>query len=203
MWSRIYSKEYDTRGIRTTSEFFRPLFRKSGLNFLETCLKAEFLYKMTDDFLVNEDRTSMASGLEARVPLLDLDLVSRVLKMPGHLKVNGLKLKYLFKRLLAPALPQETLKKKKWGFAFSSYEQYKKDLRKTAMKILTPERMREVGIFNPEYVESILKAPASPRLRWHYFYIWLLVGFDIWHQIFIEGSRSPRDDLELFYSNSN
>ena len=200
MWKKVYAKSYDFRDIAPTSQFFRPLFGQSDLDFLETCLKAEFLYKMTDDFLVNEDRTSMANSLEARVPLLDLDLVSLVLKMPGNLKVKGFQLKYLFKRLLAPVLPKKTLTKKKWGFAFSSYEQYKKDLRQTAFQVLTPGRIQEVGIFNPAYIQSILNAPASPRLRWHYFYLWLLVGFDIWHRIFIEGSPRAQDDLSRFYA---
>ena len=196
----IYSDGLDTSALMNTSEYFRPFFRNKTLSFLEACLMAEFSTKLVDDFLANEDRTSMANSLESRVPFLDRDLVELCLKMPGRFKVNHFTLKYLFKKLLRQKLPRETLEKKKWGFAFNPYEQYLKDLRMIALKVLTRKRVSEMGLFNYDYIDKILNTRPSPRLRWHYFYLWLLIGFDIWHKIFVEKSRHFKDPLDAFFN---
>ena len=196
----VYGEAVNPATLEETAQFFRPYFQVKGMNFLEACLMAEFSTKLVDDFLVNEDRTSMANSLESRVPYLDRDLVELCLRMPGHLKVRLFKLKYLFRRLLADKLPEKTLKKKKWGFAFNPYEQYLKDLRGTALRILTEKRIAELGLFNYNFIHKILLTKPSPRLRWHYFYLWLLIGFDIWHRLFIERSRDFGEPLTAFFN---
>ncbi len=196
----IYAPGVDVGGLCCTKEYFRGQFRNRDLTFLEACLAAEFRTKLVDDFLLNEDRTSMAHSLESRVPLLDHELVQLCLRMPGELKVHRGRLKVLMKEALQHRLPRQTLQKKKWGFAFNPYEQYRKDLKGVAQRVLTERRVREQGLFNYSYIQRILAAPSSPRLRWHYAYLWLLVGFDVWQRIFIDGTHSAGDPLEAFYA---
>ena len=44
---------------------------------------------LVDNCLVKVDRMSMACSLEARVPLLDKDVVELAFRVPGRLKVAG------------------------------------------------------------------------------------------------------------------
>jgi asparagine synthase (glutamine-hydrolysing) len=76
------------------------------------------------------------------------------------------------------------LRKKKWGFTFDPVEQYKKDLRSLALEVLTPDRLRSSGVFNAEFVRRVLDAKPHPRLRWHYFMLWQMIGVEIWRDIF-------------------
>jgi asparagine synthase (glutamine-hydrolysing) len=89
-------------------------------------------------------------------------------------------------------LPDRVLDKKKWGFTFDPVEQYKKDLGGLAREVLTPQRLRQSGVFNPAFVHSVLSAAPHQRLRWHYFVLWQMIGVELWQDIFInQDATSP------------
>jgi asparagine synthase (glutamine-hydrolysing) len=167
---------------------------------LAQTLRAELEQKMVNDFLLNEDRVSMAHGLEVRVPFLDRELVDYTSRIPTALKLAHGETKHLLKRAVAPWLPSAVLQKKKWGFTFSAYHQFTKDLRIVAERILTPRRVAEVGWFNYEWIRNVVQHPPHPRMRWHYFMLWMMVGFEIWRQMFLAGPavEGPRP-LEEYY----
>jgi len=167
---------------------------------LDRVLWAELHTKMIDDFLLNEDRTSMAHGLEVRVPFLDRDLVRFALGIPADLKIRGNQTKYIFRRAVEELLPRHALDKKKWGFSFNPYHQFRKDLRQVAERILTRRRVEERGWFNYAYLRRILDHPPHPRLRWHYFFLWLALGLEIWCRMYIDGDAARPDfALESYY----
>ncbi len=99
-------------------------------------------------------------------------------------------MKALLKKAFEGILPDETLRKRKWGFTVDPVEQYKKDLRKMAVEYLSPARLRRSGIFNPGFVASILRARPGPRLRWHYFMLWQMIGLELWRELFLEGDTA-------------
>src|SRR5205814_9995429 len=53
-----------------------------------------------------EDRTSMAVGLESRIPLLDHRLVSLVASMPPKVKYKGGRAKYIFREAVREIVPE-------------------------------------------------------------------------------------------------
>jgi asparagine synthase (glutamine-hydrolysing) len=77
---------------------------------------------LNDDILTKVDRASMAVSLEARVPLLDHELIETVLGLPVAIRNRGRQAKYLFKRALASLLPLEVLQRRKKGFSVPFYE---------------------------------------------------------------------------------
>jgi asparagine synthase (glutamine-hydrolysing) len=199
-FNRHYGHAWDSLDPQPAYSLFRPFFDQCNGRALEGALWAELHTKMVDDFLLNEDRTSMAHGLEVRVPFLDRDLVQFSLSIPTDLKMRGQEMKYIFRRSMEGILPRHALEKKKWGFSFNPYHQFRKDLKPVAERILTKERVDQRGWFNYDFLRQILDHPAHPRLRWHYFYLWLALGLEIWCQMFIEGDLdSPETDLEAFY----
>jgi len=201
MGNRLYGPAMRAQSLTPTRCPFDPYFPAHDRRQpLAQVLWAEMNTKMVDDFLANEDRTSMAHGLEVRVPFLDRDLVRFALSIPPDLKMKGNQTKSLFRRAMRDVLPEETLRKKKWGFSFNPYYQFQKDLRTVAERILTRERIEAQGIFNYDYLRLILEHPPHPRLRWHYFFLWNVVGFQIWHRLFLEGKPDHPDfALEAYY----
>ncbi len=197
-WANIYGPRLRDEVLTTTQAMFAPYFNGRG-TYLEQALNAEFHTKMVEDFLNNEDRVSMGNSLEVRVPFLDRDLVQFAFSIPGHLKYRRGEGKYIFKQAMRGILPEPTLGKAKWGFTFSSYHQFKKDLRATAARILTRERVAEQGLFNYDYLRRIIEHPPNPRMYWHYFFLWNVLGFTIWHQMFLEGDvTAPVFALEAY-----
>jgi asparagine synthase (glutamine-hydrolysing) len=198
-FTNLYGPAWYDQPLNRTHTQFDAYFTSNGHNILAQALWAEFHTKLVDDFLMNEDRTSMAHGLEVRVPFLDRDLVRFAFSIPWHLKVKRQQTKYIFRKAMAGLLPAHTLRKKKWGFSFNPYYQFQKDLKQVAERVLTRQRVEARGWFNYAYLRRILDHPPSPRLRWHYFLLWLAVGLEIWGQMFLEGDiRRPTLELEAY-----
>ncbi|PIE31262.1 asparagine synthase (glutamine-hydrolyzing) [candidate division KSB3 bacterium] len=188
-YTNVYSAELKHEMLPyRTDTLFERFFEQRHQSIVEQSLRAEFHTKLVEDFLLNEDRTSMAHSLEIRVPFLDKDLVKFAFSIPYTLKIQRNITKYIYKEAMRGVLPDYTRTKKKWGFAINPYYQFKKDLKSVALEMLNEKRIREQGIFNYRYIHKILHHEISPRLRWHYYYIWQLVGFQHWYDLFIQNS---------------
>ena len=195
---RVYTKTFLRNNLAPVQREFEPLFeRHNGSTPLDRIYFVEFSSKMVNDYLLVEDRMSMAHSLEERVPFLDLDLVRLGFSIPARLKMVGGQTKGLFRKAMSPFLPEKIINKKKWGFTFNPYLQFQKDLKTTAEAILTRERVAADGIFNYDYIRAILDAKPHPRLRWHYNFLWVLTGFSIWKQMFIDGDRFVTREVEF------
>jgi asparagine synthase (glutamine-hydrolysing) len=180
---RIYLPDVGREWIGVTREIFSSYF-SSPTRIVEDALAAEFAFKMVDDFLTNEDRVSMAHSLELRVPFLDRELIEWARRIPFRVLFRGGALKYIVKRALAPVLPPETMKKPKWGFTFNPYLQFRKDLRHVAAQTLTRERVERLELVRPEFIQAILDHRPTPLMRWHYFFLWTVMGLVMWQDIF-------------------
>jgi asparagine synthase (glutamine-hydrolysing) len=199
-YKQVYAPGFlrDVAGaVPRVAEAFHQLFSQAVGTPLDRVAAVELQSKMVNDYLLVEDRVSMAHSVEERVPFLDLDLVEFAFNLPIELKIKHNTTKYLLRRALAPRLPPEIIHKKKRGFAANPYLQFKKDLREVATHILTPERLRDQGIFNPDYIRRILDHPPHPRLRWHYNHLWILVGLAIWEEQFLRGR--VEEHIEAYY----
>jgi len=86
--------------------------------------------------LDSEDRMSMATGLEVRVPFCDYRLVEYVWNIPWEMKtVDGIE-KGLLRRALADLLPDEVCKRKKSPYPSSQHPQYQRELSEWLLQIL-------------------------------------------------------------------
>lgn len=191
-WRDIYGPRMLDQQLQTTMRHFEPYFRGRGSDLVGDSLWLELHTKMIDDFLLSEDRVSMAHGLEVRVPFLDPDLVRLAFSIPTRLKMPGLTPKALFRDALASRVPERIARKKKWGFSFNPYHQYQKDLARVAREVLTRESVERLGIFNYRFIEQILNHRPVPRMRWHYFLLWVIVGVHQWHELFFSSEIVPQ-----------
>ena len=189
-WREIYQPEFlQQHHLKPVISEFEPLFDIAGkLTPLDKVYWAELHSKMVNDYLLTEDRMSMANSIEERVPFLDLDLVKFAFQIPAKHKMRLGETKALLRKAMQPYLPEKILRKKKWGFTFNPYLQYQKDLKQTAQQILTKERIERDGVFNFEFIRKIFETPPHPRMRWHYNFIWVLTGYYIWKSMFIESN---------------
>ena len=195
---KIYAPDFLQHDLIPVKKAFEPLFEKyAGQTPLDQVYYAEFGSKMVNDYLLVEDRMSMSHSLEERVPFLDLDLVQLGFSIPAKMKMAGGQTKGLLRKAMQPFLPPQILQKKKWGFTFNPYLQFQKDLKDTAERILTRDRIERDGIFNYNYIHSIFDARSHPRMRWHYNYIWVLTGFYIWKEMFIDSEKFKQKNFEI------
>lgn len=87
---------------------------------LEPATRLQYLDLKTylpDDILTKVDRASMAESLEVRPPLLDHELVERLLSLPAAVRTPHGQGKFLLKRAARGLLPDAILQRPKQGFS--------------------------------------------------------------------------------------
>lgn len=199
-YKRIYHPDFieQSRGFTKCDNYFDEYFNQvKHLNSLEQVLFTEFHSKMVNDYLLVEDRMSMSHSIEERVPFLDLELVDFAFSIPAEMKIKNNETKYLFRKAMINKLPHDIIYKKKWGFTVNPYLQFKKDLKTYSEKILTKKFIDEQGIFNYSYIEKIINHPPNPRLRWHYNFLWIVLGFAILEKMFISSNNFIHRRFEI------
>ncbi len=190
--NRVYHPRFLGANPPALSDLLEPYFPQ-GRDWVDSALRCELNLKMIDDFLHNEDKVSSAHGLEVRVPFLDLEFVRWIRSVPLSVRFPEGRRKDLLKLALAGRVPEAILQKRKWGFTFNPYHQFRKDLAGLVKAELTRDVVEHLGVLRWDFVQAVLNHPPSPLLRWHYFMLWLMLGLRFWEEIFLQGV--PHQDV--------
>lgn len=140
--------------------------------------------KMVNDMLWQEDRLSMAHGLEVRVPFVDKELYGYTRLMDRKTLMPKGRLKGHMRHAVGSLLPPEILRRPKSGFQVDAATFYKQQLQQIAREVLSPERLRDAGLFNPDFVRQIERLPAKTGYRWHFFMLYLMLMTHLWMDVF-------------------
>jgi asparagine synthase (glutamine-hydrolysing) len=134
---------------------------------------------LADDLLVKTDRMSMVHGLEARVPYLDPVVAELAMSLPTRLKVLGTAKKRLLRRAAAPLVPRGIIQARKRGFSIPAAAWLRGELQPFARELLSPERVRAQGYFEPAFVSTLLDEHVARRQD-HSRQLWGLMSFSLW-----------------------
>jgi asparagine synthase (glutamine-hydrolysing) len=159
---------------------------------------AEFLNQMlyldTKIFMVSlnlnyNDKMSMASSVEVRVPFLDRELAEfAAWNIPPHLKLKGSlapTTKYIFRRAMRGILPAEVLRQPKAGFAAPIDYWLAHELREMVDDLLSESSMRSRGLFRPESVRRFVNEHRNGAEDWS-MQIWQFLTLEHWMRIFLD-----------------
>ncbi len=133
------------------------------------------------------DMASMYHGLEARVPLLDLEVadLAAAIDPLAHLETEnrndaagGLEPKTLLRRLLARKVPSSLLPSRKLGFAVPLAELLRTTFAPRAAAALFDADLEPHGVFDRRQVETLWKAHQSGQIdaKWA---LWALVSLQL------------------------
>lgn len=139
---------------------------------------------LPDDLLIKTDRSSMATSLETRAPLLDHWLVEMVATIPLNLKLKGVTTKYILKQVAGNLLPAEIVHRQKHGFGVPLGAWLRKDASAVRETLLSREA-RERGLFKQQAVETLIDEHVSGR-RDHGQRLWSLLTLEWWHRLYID-----------------
>jgi asparagine synthase (glutamine-hydrolysing) len=129
-----------------------------------------------------EDRASMASSLESRVPLLDRRIVDLVTSMPPKMKFKGGELKYLLKRAAHDVIPEPVMNRKdKMGFPVPLHLWMKERTRDMVTDTLLSSRAKERGIFDTREIEKLLTNEGAFGRR-----VWGALSIEMWFRQFVD-----------------
>jgi asparagine synthase (glutamine-hydrolysing) len=167
---------------------YAPFFEKC--NFIQGLMNAELRTKLVDDLLSVDDTMSMAHSLELRVPLLDNRIVDLMVTVPWQMKYrSSTHGKLLLRKAIRGILPEESLRKPKWGFSVNVQAWFRGEVGELVRQVL-PESEVIQRYFRADRVRKLIATTTnSARDRRQQVLLWQLLGFHSWHRIFIDSDR--------------
>ncbi len=162
---------------------------------LEAIDKALYFEQRTflHGLLVVEDKLSMAHSMEARVPLLDNELVDFSLRLPGRLKNVSPAGKRLLRDAARNFLPAALVTKKKQGFSPPDRGWYQGRNLQYIREILLDSRTLSRGVIKPAFIETAITDHAGGRAD-HRLLIWSLLCLEWWQRIFVDAVPAMAPD---------
>jgi len=197
---KIYGSRLLSKKLPKVGNMFAEYF-SNKLTFVDQIMLTDFSVKMPDDFLHVEDTMSMANSIEARVPLLDNELVELASKIPAGLKYNEGRGKYIFRKAMEGILPHKVLRKEKQGFGGTVGLQFSRDIAEYAGQFLPDGYAVRKGYVSRNYIEEVLRHKTSMNLIKHYIVVWDLLAFEIWYRMYmLEESHEPKLQIDALLS---
>jgi asparagine synthase (glutamine-hydrolysing) len=133
----------------------------------------------------------MAVSLEVRSPFLDHRIAEFSASLPRDFKLRcdtakfafGKTGKYVLKKAVAPLLPQHIINRMKSGFVVPLATMLRGALNPLVHDLLAPDRIRKQGLFNPVFVQRLLKEHETGAAN-HGATLWTLLVFQLWFDNF-------------------
>lgn len=141
---------------------------------------------LVDHNLNYTDKLSMASGVEVRVPYLDVELVEFSTKIPPKLKLKGGETKYILKKVAENYLPNEVIYRSKTGFGAPVRDWILNDEMSSLIdEYLSKEKIDKRKIFNYSKVKELINLNKSQKEDLAY-PIWSLLAIESWLKQFYD-----------------
>jgi asparagine synthase (glutamine-hydrolysing) len=160
--------------------------RVSGADFLNQMLYLDTKAFMVSLNLTYNDKMSMASSVEVRVPFLDWELAEWVAaNIPPSLKLHGMTTKHILREAMRSLLPAEVLEQKKAGFGAPTDYWLANDLREMVDDLLSETNLRMRELFDPKAVRVLVDEQRNGRHDWSA-QVWQFLNLELWMQAFID-----------------
>jgi asparagine synthase (glutamine-hydrolysing) len=184
----LYADDFKSR-LGAPREEFEPA--GENLPLLNRIIDLQFEHWLPDDILTKQDKLSMASGIEVRVPFLDYKLVEYMLRMPPELKIRRGTVKYALREFAKGLMPPDAAGRRKRAF-YVPLEKFLQEPKfvEMANDTLSDRVVRERGIFDPPAVARLRNRARSGGFI-EAKQVFSLVSLELWHRIMIDQRGTP------------
>ncbi|MEJ5306935.1 MAG: asparagine synthase (glutamine-hydrolyzing) [candidate division WOR-3 bacterium] len=168
---------YHSESLNLIDDYYNKF--KNKTNEQNQTFYTDFKIVLEGDMLTKVDRASMMNSLETRVPMLHKDIVEFSIRIPIDYKISGKERKIILKDTFSDLIPKKLLKASKKGFAVPIGKWFRNELKEDLLKELSKKRIDEVGIFNSNYVNDIIKEHLTMK-KDRSSELWVLYVFQKW-----------------------
>lgn len=164
--------------------------RLRGFDTVQRALYTDCLILLPDMFLEKVDKSTMAHGIEVRVPFLDADLTDYALGLPSGIKVKYGQKKRILRMALRGIVPDEILDGPKEGFGVPYQYWLREPLAEYLRSVLLDDSVQQWGLFDRAALEGAIHEHTSGQ-RNHGFLLWKLLNLGLWYRMYLQGSATP------------
>tara|TARA_Y100001968_G_C19442136_1_gene763153 strand:- start:661 stop:2673 length:2013 start_codon:yes stop_codon:yes gene_type:complete len=156
-----------------------------NISIMDKMLLLEQKFFLVDHNLNYTDKMSMASGVEVRVPFLDLDLIEYVSTIPSELKQNGRQSKWILKKSMEGMLPKNIIYRSKTSFGVPLRHWLKFYLKEWLDDLLSKDNIVKRGLFDPVAVNKLITDNSNGKIDASYT-LFSMAVIEIWFRHFID-----------------
>jgi len=191
--SQVFTEDAYARLVTPVGAHITHLFARSDDRTpLNRSLYVDLKSYLVDNCLVKVDRMSMATSLEARVPLLDKEFVELAFQVPDHLKLAKGQTKVLLKKVAVKHVPRDCVYRPKEGFSIPIKNWLGSELRPLMEELLDKRAIQEQGLFQSSTIEKLKKEHLLGVAN-HSHVLWTAMVFQAWRKQWLEGNPRPED----------
>jgi len=148
---------------------------------VDKALRLDTTVMLVDDPVKRVDNMTMAWGLEARVPFLDHELVEFSAQLSPELKLKDGG-KYILKQAARKVVPSAVIDRPKGYFPVPALKYLRGETLDYVTDALFSEQARERNIFNPAYINELLKNPSAHLTPLNGSKLWQIGTLELWLQ---------------------
>ncbi|MDR3666528.1 MAG: asparagine synthase (glutamine-hydrolyzing) [Ignavibacteriaceae bacterium] len=175
------SEVMNHHGIRDEFNLFSLFPDSDDFDFVKSASFVDLLSILPNDYLLKEDKMSMANSLEVRVPFLDHELVELSFKIKSSYKIKGLKTKYILRDLFKDKIHPEILNRGKSGFEVPVREWLKNELSNEVESLFMSSLLVNDKIFNAQKLKELLNGHLQ-GLNDNSKIIFTIIGLEYWYR---------------------
>lgn len=178
-WMEIFSGPEFCSRARCRQIFHEVVSRSPATEPMDKIMHWDLQTYLTGLFQ-QDDRMSMATSLESRVPLADPRLVRFAFKVNPDLRFRGGASKWILRQAVSTMLPSLVLSRRKVGFdtpAEAWIHQHEDFVRDTLLSTRSLER----GFWSKPGLESLLASKQFDKL-------WKVLSIELWASIFMDST---------------
>jgi asparagine synthase (glutamine-hydrolysing) len=169
---------------------YRELDRRlAHLEPVQRMLHTDAAIILPDTFLEKVDKSTMAHGIEVRVPYLDAELAEYAMSLPASWKARTRQGKWIVRRALRGIVPDEVLDGPKRGFGVPYSQWLRKPLSDWLRAVLTDSATQRARLFEPVALQQAIDLHLSGR-RDLGFLLYKALVLALWHQNLPSRARS-------------
>jgi asparagine synthase (glutamine-hydrolysing) len=149
------------------------------------------------------DRMSLSHGVEGRYPYLDNEFVDFCARLPRRMKLRGLRDKFILRSSFSKDLPDIVRNRPKVAYQAPDLKAFFSDGKAVgyADHLLSPERIKAAGYFDPALVEQLMAKGKSFQLaragmRDNAAFT-LILSTMLLDEIFVKGQRDMTPDIRI------
>ena len=164
-WELIYALFSDKEILRLIGEkdsqsnllieYFYDLLNGKDRDRASAMMSNDIRMNLCDDLLLYTDKISMNFSIEARVPLLDNDLVHFIESLPLKYKIEGKEGKYIHKKFAENILPKEIIYRTKKGFKSPTQKWFRGEKGERYKNLLSLDNSQFSHLFDTEEVAKV------------------------------------------------
>ena len=179
--SELLCVDFSSKSAHT---HFINCFNDGDLSSFNRMIRSDLTNYLPGDLLAKVDIATMATSLELRSPMLDVNVVEWGLSLPKKYKIKRFETKHILKDVARSLVPAELINRPKMGFGIPRAEWLREEMREMVIDTLTDVTATERGWFNASQVKKIIGSHMAGVDKDNI--IWPMLMLELWARSWLD-----------------